>query len=64
MKARAVTKKEEVADAIKEAQEHDGAFLLDFKIEEFTNVYPMVAPGKSNADMIRRPVTATSEGEE
>ena len=28
--------------------------LIDFQVEEFTNVYPMVAPGKSNADMIRR----------
>lgn len=52
---RAVTKKEDVYDAIKEAQNTEGPFLLDFQVEEFTNVYPMVAPGKSNADMIRRP---------
>jgi acetolactate synthase-1/2/3 large subunit len=53
--ARAVTRREEAFDAIKQAQAHDGPFLLDFQVEEFTNVYPMVAPGKSNADMIRRP---------
>ena len=53
--ARAVTRKEDVMDAIREAQAHDGPFLLDFQVEEFTNVYPMVAAGKSNADMIRRP---------
>lgn len=51
---RAVTRKEDVFDAIREAQATDGPFLLDFHVEEFTNVYPMVAPGKSNADMIRR----------
>ena len=55
--ARAVTRKEDVMDAIREAQAHDGPFLLDFQVEEFTNVYPMVAAGKSNADMIRRPAT-------
>ena len=63
MKARAVTSKDEVQDALKEAQEHDGPFLLDFQVEEFTNVYPMVGPGKSNADMIRRPAAA-NQGEE
>lgn len=51
---RAVTNKEDVYDAIRQAQMTDGPFLLDFQVEEFTNVYPMVAPGKSNADMIRR----------
>ena len=60
--ARSVTKKEDVYDAIREAQAFDGPFLLDFQVEEFTNVYPMVAPAKSNADMIRRPVSA-AEGE-
>ncbi len=56
--ARAVTHKDDVYAAIKEAQAADGPFLLDFQVEEFTNVYPMVAPGKSNADMIRRPSPA------
>ncbi|MBK7215789.1 MAG: biosynthetic-type acetolactate synthase large subunit [Candidatus Promineofilum sp.] len=51
---RAVTRKEDVFDAIRQAQNTAGPFLLDFQVEEFTNVYPMVAPGKSNADMIRR----------
>ncbi len=52
--ARAVTSKDDVYEAIRQAQETEGPFLLDFQVEEFTNVYPMVAPGKSNADMIRR----------
>ncbi|MCL4803271.1 MAG: biosynthetic-type acetolactate synthase large subunit [Anaerolineae bacterium] len=51
---RAVTSKDDVYEAIRQAQMTDGPFLLDFQVEEFTNVYPMVAPGKSNADMIRR----------
>lgn len=58
IRARSVTRREEAYDAIKEAQAHDGPYLLDFQVEEFTNVYPMVAPGKSNADMIRRPAPA------
>ena len=56
IKGRSVTRKEDVMDALKAAQAHDGPYLLDFQVEEFTNVYPMVAPAKSNADMIRRPL--------
>jgi acetolactate synthase-1/2/3 large subunit len=59
--ALAVTHKDEVYGAIKQAQAYEGPFLLDFQVEEFTNVYPMVAPGKSNADMIRRPVSSAME---
>ncbi|MFQ5400216.1 MAG: biosynthetic-type acetolactate synthase large subunit [Anaerolineae bacterium] len=62
--ALAVTRKEDVYDAIQQARAYDGPFLLDFQVEEFTNVYPMVAPGKSNADMIRRPVPATAVSEQ
>jgi acetolactate synthase-1/2/3 large subunit len=62
--ARSVTSKEEANEAIKEAQAYDGPFLLDFQVEEFTNVYPMVTPGKSNADMIRRPATAVFKDSE
>ncbi len=62
--ARSVTRKEDVYEAIKEAQAYDGPYLLDFQVEEFTNVYPMVAPGKSNIDMIRRPMPSAMAGEE
>jgi acetolactate synthase-1/2/3 large subunit len=51
-----VKQKEAVEAAIRQAQEHDGPFLIDFQVEPFANVFPMVAPGKSNADMIRRPI--------
>jgi len=54
----AVNRKEDVEAAIQQAQAHDGPFLIDFQVDPFTNVFPMVAPGKSNADMIRRPMPA------
>ncbi len=57
--ARAVTRKEDVYQAIKEAQATDGPFLLDFQVDELTNVFPMVAAGGSNVDMIRRPIPTT-----
>ena len=37
------------------AREHDGAVLIDFKVEQEDTVYPMVAAGASLNDMIRRP---------
>ena len=60
---RAVTRKEDVDHAIKEAQAADGPFLLDFQVDELTNVFPMVAAGGSNVDMIRRPMP-TTEGDD
>jgi acetolactate synthase-1/2/3 large subunit len=56
---RAVTEKEDVYEAIKEAQATNGPFLIDFQVDELTNVFPMVAAGGSNVDMIRRPRPAT-----
>jgi len=55
----AVTSKGDVYKAIKEAQAADGPFLIDFQVDELTNVFPMVAAGGSNVDMIRRPHTTT-----
>ena len=61
-----VDRKEDVEGAIRQAQAYEGPFLIDFQVEPFANVFPMVAPGKSNVDMIRRPLPAipeeTSEG--
>jgi acetolactate synthase I/II/III large subunit len=53
--------KEDVDGAIQAARSHPGPFLINFKVEALTNVYPMVAPGRSNAEMIRRPLTAVAE---
>ncbi len=58
---RIVDNKADVADAIREAQAHNGPFLLEFRVDSFTNVYPMVAPGKSNTEMFRRPMVIVEE---
>lgn len=50
-----VTRNEEVAPAIRKANETDGPFLVEFRVKEEVNVYPMVAPGAAVGDMIRRP---------
>jgi acetolactate synthase-1/2/3 large subunit len=59
--ALAVSRKEDVEAAIQKARAHRGPFLIEFKVDPFANVFPMVAPGKSNADMIRRPMPVTME---
>jgi acetolactate synthase-1/2/3 large subunit len=58
IEALSVDRKEDVEAAIRQAQGHPGPFLIDFQVDPFANVFPMVAPGKSNADMIRRPIPA------
>ena len=50
-----VREKSEVPAAIEQARATDGPFLIDFRIEQEENVYPMVAPGASISEMIRRP---------
>ncbi|MDX1412653.1 MAG: biosynthetic-type acetolactate synthase large subunit [Candidatus Promineifilaceae bacterium] len=61
--ARSITRKEDVTDVIKEAQAYDGPYLIDFQVDELTNVFPMVAAGGSNVDMIRRPLPTTEVDE-
>ncbi|HXP16397.1 MAG TPA: biosynthetic-type acetolactate synthase large subunit, partial [Terriglobales bacterium] len=51
----AVTQRSQVLPAVREARDHDGPVLLDFKVEQEDTVYPMVAAGASLHDMIRRP---------
>ncbi|HSR31364.1 MAG TPA: thiamine pyrophosphate-dependent enzyme, partial [Anaerolineae bacterium] len=50
-----VREKGEVAPAIEKALAINGPVLIDFRVEQEENVYPMVAPGAAVADMIRRP---------
>ena len=50
-----VREKSEVVPAIVQAAATDGPFLIDFRVEQEENVYPMVAPGAPVHDMIRRP---------
>ncbi|WP_292368635.1 biosynthetic-type acetolactate synthase large subunit [Methanoregula sp. UBA64] len=43
---------EEVGPAIKASLEHDGPFVLDFRIEREENVFPMVPAGAAISEMI------------
>ena len=45
----------EVKPAIQKAMEHPGPFLIDFVVEPEENVYPMVPPGATLADLIEAP---------
>ena len=56
----AVTEQEDVLPALRQAQAHDGPFLIEFVVDSTTNVYPMVPPGGSLADTIEDPVVATN----
>jgi acetolactate synthase-1/2/3 large subunit len=50
-----VLEKAKVLPAIEQAIQTPGPFLIDFRIEQEENVYPMVAPGSPISSMIRRP---------
>jgi acetolactate synthase-1/2/3 large subunit len=56
-----VREKGDVEAAILKALAIAGPVLIDFRIVQEENVYPMVTPGKPVYDMIRRPV-ATAKG--
>jgi len=47
--------------AIAEMLAHDGPVLMDAQVVRDENCYPMVAPGKNNAQMIGLPNSAPSE---
>ncbi len=50
-----VTRHQEIRPAIERARSIKGPVLIDFVVEPEANVYPMVAPGASNSDMIQDP---------
>jgi len=52
-----VTEYEDVLPALRQAQAHDGPFLVEFVVDSDTNVYPMVPPGGSLADTVEDPAT-------
>ena len=54
-----VTEYEDVLPALRQAQAHDGPFLIEFVVDSTANVYPMVPPGGSLADTIEDPAMAT-----
>ena len=58
-----VTQACEVQEAIERAQAVTGPAIVEFVIEQEANVFPMVAPGKANVDMIERaPRTGGTHG--
>lgn len=50
-----VTERSQLAPAVAEMLAHDGPVLLDVRVRRDENCYPMVAPGKSNAQMLGLP---------
>jgi acetolactate synthase-1/2/3 large subunit len=50
-----VTDRRMVTGAVQRAMEHDGPFLLDFRIEPEENVYPIVSPGASLSEFLEAP---------
>ncbi|MFN6583876.1 MAG: biosynthetic-type acetolactate synthase large subunit [Aulosira sp. ZfuVER01] len=63
IKGMVISKREELQDAIAEMLAHNGPVVVDVRVTRDENCYPMVAPGKSNAQMIglpkQPPTTAT-----
>jgi acetolactate synthase-1/2/3 large subunit len=50
-----VDNRPDVVKAVREAREHQGACLIEFKVEKEDAVYPMVPAGADLHEMIRRP---------
>jgi acetolactate synthase I/II/III large subunit len=59
-----VTERTAVADAISEARSYAGPYVLDFRVDPLAMVYPMVLPGRSNSEMLRRPLPEMADGQE
>jgi acetolactate synthase I/II/III large subunit len=55
IKGIAVRSRDELSGAIAEMLAHNGPVLVDARVKKDENCYPMVAPGKSNAQMIGLP---------
>ena len=53
-----VKHQEDVMPALRQAQSHDGPFLIDFVVDHAANVYPMVPPGGSLGDTLEDPLTS------
>ncbi len=47
-----VKNREDLTNSIKTIMEYDGPIVVDFQVIPDSNCYPMVAPGKSNAQML------------
>ena len=49
------TTRSEVTEVVKKARAHEGAVVIDFRVEQEDSVYPMVPAGADLHQMIRRP---------
>ena len=52
IKAKLISKKSEVSDAIEDMMNHDGPYLLQVKIDAQDNVWPLVPPNTANDKMM------------
>ena len=50
-----VTRRADMADALRHARASAGAVVMDFRVEQEDTVYPMVSPGAALHEMIKRP---------
>lgn len=59
-----VTRRHDMADALRHARASAGAVIMDFRVEQEDTVYPMVTPGAALHEMIKRPsyVSITESG--
>ncbi|PSB19168.1 biosynthetic-type acetolactate synthase large subunit [Phormidesmis priestleyi ULC007] len=55
IKGMMISVRDELSIAVAEMLAHDGPVLLDARVKRDENCYPMVAPGKSNAQMLGLP---------
>jgi acetolactate synthase-1/2/3 large subunit len=55
-----VTHQEDVSAALRQAQEYDGPFLIEFVVDPSVNLYPMVPPGGGLGDTLEDPLTRRS----
>ena len=58
VKGMVISDRTQLADSIAEMLAYDGPMLVDAQVTKDENCYPMVAPGKSNAQMIGLPEKA------
>ena len=57
-----VTRRGDMADALRHARAAAGAVVIDFQVEQEDTVYPMVSPGAALHDMIKRPNALSETG--
>ena len=57
-----VTRRADMADALRHARASAGAVVMDFRVEQEDTVYPMVSPGAALHDMIKRPGARVARG--